>query len=70
TVGLAGGVFQNRYLVESLIRQLGAQGFSVRQAEKVPCNDGGLAWGQIIEAECRARRPVARSEHGGGKSRR
>ncbi|MCW9089200.1 MAG: carbamoyltransferase HypF [Gammaproteobacteria bacterium] len=62
TVGLAGGVFQNRYLVESLIRQLDAQGFSVRLAEKVPCNDGGLAWGQIIEAACRTHRPAVSME--------
>jgi len=56
TVGLCGGVFQNRYLVEAAAERLAGAGFTVRLAEAIPCNDGGLAWGQIIEA-CAVHRP-------------
>lgn len=48
-VGLGGGVFQNRLLTESTLALLAAAGFRVHLAEQVPCNDGGLAFGQIIE---------------------
>ena len=50
TVGLAGGVFQNRLLSEQLHALLTAHGFEVRLAEHVPGNDAGLAFGQVIEA--------------------
>ena len=50
TLGLSGGVFQNRLLTEETIRLLDSRGFIVRLAERVPCNDGGLSFGQIIEA--------------------
>jgi len=49
-VGLTGGVFQNKLLAELAIRQLGAAGFEVHLPQQVPCNDGGLALGQLIEA--------------------
>ncbi len=48
-VGLAGGVFQNRVLTRLAIQQLEAYGLSVHLPEKVPLNDGGLCYGQIIE---------------------
>ena len=48
-VGLAGGVFQNRVLTELAIKQLEACGFSVHLPNKIPLNDGGLCYGQIIE---------------------
>jgi hydrogenase maturation protein HypF len=50
TVGLAGGVFQNRTLSESVLSLLQQSGFTVRLAQQLPCNDGGLAWGQLIES--------------------
>jgi len=49
-VGLSGGVFQNRRLTEQAAGLLAADGFSVRLARRLPCNDGGLCFGQLIEA--------------------
>ncbi len=48
-VGLAGGVFQNRTLCELATSRLEAAGFRVFLNERVPTNDGGLCFGQIIE---------------------
>ena len=48
-VGLAGGVFQNALLVELAQRTLAEEGLLVCLSEQVPCNDGGLSYGQIIE---------------------
>jgi hydrogenase maturation protein HypF len=48
-VGLAGGVFQNRLLTETTVALLTEAGFRIYLANKVPCNDGGLSFGQIIE---------------------
>jgi hydrogenase maturation protein HypF len=50
SVALAGGVFQNRVLTDLAIKQLEEYGLSVHLPEKVPLNDGGLCYGQIIEA--------------------
>lgn len=52
-VGLTGGVFQNRLLTELSCTQLTAHGFEVRLAERIPCNDAGLSFGQIIECGAR-----------------
>lgn len=49
-VGLTGGVFQNALLTELVHERLTAEGFRVSLPEQVPCNDGGLSYGQIIEA--------------------
>jgi hydrogenase maturation protein HypF len=49
-VGLTGGVFQNRLLTEQAVALLGADGFDVRLAERLPCNDAALSFGQLIEA--------------------
>ncbi len=49
TVGLAGGVFQNRPLTEAALALLEEDGFAVRLAERLPCNDGALCFGQLIE---------------------
>jgi hydrogenase maturation protein HypF len=49
-VGLSGGVFQNRRLTESVKARLEAAGLDVRLHREVPANDGGLCFGQIIEA--------------------
>jgi hydrogenase maturation protein HypF len=54
-IGLTGGVFQNRRLAERAVALLSARGFRVLLAETVPANDGGLAFGQLIEAAARSR---------------
>jgi hydrogenase maturation protein HypF len=58
-VGLTGGVFQNALLTSQAHRLLIHQGFRVRLAERVPCNDGGLSYGQLIEFASRQRRHSA-----------
>lgn len=49
TVGLTGGVFQNRVLAEAAISRLEAAGFIVHLPQRVPVNDAGLSFGQVIE---------------------
>lgn len=52
-VCLGGGVFQNRRLVESVIRGLDDAGFEVHTGERVPVNDGGISYGQAAIAAAR-----------------
>jgi hydrogenase maturation protein HypF len=47
-VALAGGCFQNRLLLEATIGALRQAGFHPFWSERIPCNDGGLAAGQIL----------------------
>ncbi len=49
-VGLTGGVFQNRLLAELALSELHDAGFDAFLPETIPCNDGGIALGQIAEA--------------------
>ncbi len=49
-VGLTGGVFQNRLLAERAMALLAARGLTAFLPQIVPANDGGLAFGQLIEA--------------------
>lgn len=56
-VGLSGGVFQNRLLTELAQTELIKQGFDVYLHKKLPAGDGGISFGQLIEAGCR-KRPV------------
>ncbi|MGD8358182.1 MAG: carbamoyltransferase HypF [Lysobacterales bacterium] len=49
-VGLSGGVFQNRRLTERVVDLATAAGIDVRLHCAVPANDGGLSFGQVIEA--------------------
>ncbi|MBF0471903.1 MAG: carbamoyltransferase HypF, partial [Gammaproteobacteria bacterium] len=49
TIGLCGGVFQNRLLSELAQQQLQQRGFSVKMCEQLPAGDGGIAYGQVIE---------------------
>jgi hydrogenase maturation protein HypF len=49
-VGLSGGVFQNRLLTERAVQLLKAADMDVRLHEHIPANDGGLCFGQVIEA--------------------
>jgi len=51
-LGLTGGVFQNRILSERILAAAPHEGFTVRLPERLPCNDAGLSFGQIIEAGC------------------
>ena len=48
TVVLSGGVFQNVLLVEALVHELEAVGFTVLLHEQVPTNDGGISLGQAV----------------------
>ncbi|MDD4880902.1 MAG: carbamoyltransferase HypF, partial [Gallionellaceae bacterium] len=48
-VGLTGGVFQNRLLTELALAGLAAAGFHVHPGERIPVNDAGVSFGQIIE---------------------
>jgi hydrogenase maturation protein HypF len=48
-VGLTGGVFQNRLLLESAAARLEQGGFRVLMPGRIPCNDGGLSYGQVAE---------------------
>ena len=50
TVGLVGGVFQNRHLTERAASLLAEADFEVLLPSAVPMNDAGLSYGQIIEA--------------------
>jgi len=52
-VGLTGGVFQNRRLAEAAVAGLAAAGWQVFLPEALPANDGGLAFGQIVERGAR-----------------
>ena len=49
TVGLTGGVFQNRVLAEAAVARLQTAGFRVCLPERLPVNDAGLSFGQVIE---------------------
>jgi hydrogenase maturation protein HypF len=50
SVALGGGSFQNARLVSGLRRRLGAKGLRVLTALRLPCNDGGLSYGQAVVA--------------------
>ena len=49
SVGLTGGVFQNRRLCELAGPALSALGFDVLLPVQLPCNDGGLSYGQVAD---------------------
>ncbi|MFO7543599.1 MAG: carbamoyltransferase HypF [Thiobacillus sp.] len=49
TVGLTGGVFQNRMLAEAAIAQLEAAGLTVHLPQRIPVNDAGVSFGQVID---------------------
>lgn len=46
-VVLSGGCFQNRYLIERTVHRLRRAGFRPYWHQRVPPNDGGIAFGQI-----------------------
>jgi hydrogenase maturation protein HypF len=47
--GLTGGVFQNRRLLELAAAGLEQRGFRVLLPVRIPCNDGGLSYGQVAD---------------------
>jgi hydrogenase maturation protein HypF len=47
---LSGGVMQNRWLMDELVRRFEAEDFDVYLQAKVPSNDGGLSLGQAAVA--------------------
>ena len=49
---LTGGVFQNQIITELLSDKLKKAGLTVRCHQQIPCNDGGIAAGQIAIATC------------------
>jgi len=49
-VVLSGGVFQNRLLVELTVAELKQRGLRVLLPERLPPNDGGIAYGQAAVA--------------------
>jgi hydrogenase maturation protein HypF len=49
-VGLCGGVFQNRLLHRLAMDALRQAGFRAYLPQAHPCHDGGLSFGQIVEA--------------------
>lgn len=53
-LGLTGGVFQNRVLCERVARLAEDDGFAVFVPQRVPCNDAGLSFGQLVEAGARS----------------
>ncbi len=52
-VCLSGGVWQNRRLAATAISGLEASGFDVFINQRVPCNDGGISYGQAAVAAAR-----------------
>ncbi len=50
-VALAGGCFQNRALLDGCVKGLRQKGLQPLWGERVPCNDGGLALGQLWAAQ-------------------
>ncbi len=53
-VVLSGGVFQNRRLLETAAAGLDTAGLRVLTPERLPGNDGGIAYGQAVVAARRA----------------
>jgi hydrogenase maturation protein HypF len=49
-VALSGGVFQNRLLLRLVMKRLEEADFQVLTHHLVPCNDGGIALGQVVVA--------------------
>ena len=65
TAVLSGGCFQNRLLLEDVVRRLEDSGLSCLLHARVPANDGGLALGQAAIAAARALERSDRSDRHG-----
>lgn len=55
TVVLSGGSMHNRFFRNRLSKGLSGLGFKVLFPERVPCNDGGLSYGQLVVAKANRR---------------
>src|SRR5699024_4433186 len=55
TVALSGGVFANRLLLDRVAGGLEGSGLTVLTHSRVPCNDGGISFGQAVVAAARDR---------------
>lgn len=53
TVALSGGVWQNKVLLEEVVRRLQEKEFTVLTHRNIPTNDGGLSLGQATIAAAR-----------------
>lgn len=49
-VVLSGGVFQNAFLIDRAVTELRARGHEVHVHRRIPANDGGLSFGQLVVA--------------------
>jgi hydrogenase maturation protein HypF len=67
-VCLSGGVLQNRRLATTLVQRLGADGFEVYVNHLVPCNDGGISYGQAAVAAARPAAGEAGTPAGPGRA--
>jgi hydrogenase maturation protein HypF len=56
-VALSGGVFQNLLLLDRTVGRLEGSGFRVLVHSRVPCNDGGISFGQAVVAAARDLKP-------------
>ncbi|WFM70729.1 carbamoyltransferase HypF [Halomonas sp. CKK8] len=56
TLGLTGGVFQNRRLTEGALAALEEDGFRVLLHKRLPCNDAAISVGQVMECLARLSR--------------
>ena len=54
TVGLTGGVLQNRVLADRAVELLEENGFDARLPALLPCNDAALCYGQAVEVAARS----------------
>ena len=68
-VALGGGCFQNRLLLEGCIAALRRRGLQPHWGQQVPCNDGGIAvgqlWAALLNAPITTAQPPARSHVSG-----
>src|SRR5256886_1621571 len=55
-IALSGGVFQNRLLLEQLVKRLEGMSFQIYVNRRVPPNDGGISLGQIVVAAAQLQR--------------
>jgi len=58
-VGISGGVFQNRLLVEDITQRLSMRGLRLHHPTAIPVNDGGLCIGQAVETAAQLRNNLA-----------
>jgi len=58
-IGLTGGVFQNRRISERVLHRLAEVDIPVYLPIRLPCNDGGLSYGQAVEAAALLQRAAA-----------